>query len=54
MYFDRKCKITYICNGGTIFSEDNRLTDSENYPPLSEAGVEEVERICDYLKKARN
>lgn len=51
MYFDRKCKITYICNGGTIFSEDDRLTDSENYPPLSEAGVEEVERICEFLKK---
>ena len=51
MYFDRKCKITYICNGGTIFSEDDRLTDSENYRPLSEAGVEEVEKICDFLKK---
>lgn len=51
MYFDRKCKITFICNGGTIFSEDNRFTDSEKYPPLSEAGVEEVEKICDFLRK---
>ena len=51
MYFDRKCKITFICNGATIYSEDDRFTDSETYPPLSDAGIEEIERICDYLKK---
>lgn len=51
MYFDRKCKITFICNGATIYSEDDRFTDSENYPPLNEAGQEEIEKICDYLKK---
>ena len=51
MFFNRKCKITFICSGATIFSEDNRFTDSEKYPPLSEAGIEEVEKICDFLKK---
>lgn len=51
MYFNRKCKITFICNGATLFSEDDRFTDSENYPPLNEKGQEEIERICDYLKK---
>ncbi len=51
MYFDRKCKITFICNGTTIFSEDGRLTDVENYPPLSDKGQEEIEKICEFLKK---
>lgn len=51
MYFDRKCKITFICNGATIYSEDDRFTDSETYPPLNDAGQEEMERICDFLKK---
>lgn len=51
MYFDRKCKITFICNGATIYSEDDRFTDSEAYPPLNDAGQEEIERICDFLKK---
>lgn len=50
MYFNRKCKVTFICNGSTIFSEDDRFTDSEHYPPLSESGQEEVEKICKYLK----
>ena len=51
MYFDRKCKITFICNGATIYSEDDRFTDSEAYPPLNDAGQDEIERICDFLKK---
>lgn len=50
MYFDRKCKVTFICNGATIYSEDDRFTDSESYPPLSDAGVEEIEKICEFLK----
>ena len=51
MYFDRKCKITFICNGSSIYSEDGRLTDNENYPPLSDRGQEEIEKICEFLKK---
>lgn len=51
MYFDRKCKITFICNGTTIFSDENRFTDSEDYPPLSEYGIEEMNKICQFLKK---
>lgn len=50
MYFNRKCKITFICNGATIFSEEDRFTDSETYPPLSETGQEEIEKICEFLK----
>ncbi len=51
MYFNRKCKVTFICNGATIFSEDDRFTDSENYPPLSEAGQQEIEKICDFIRQ---
>ncbi len=50
MYFSRKCKITFICNGETIYSEDGRFTDSENYPPLSDTGQDEIEKICEFLK----
>ncbi len=50
MYFDRRCKITFICNGATIYSEDDRFTDSEAYPPLNDAGQDEIERICEFLK----
>ena len=50
MYFDRKCKITFICNGATIYSEDGRFTDSETYPPLNDAGQDEIEKICEFLK----
>lgn len=51
MYFNRKCKITFICHGATIYSETGRLSDVENYPNLSEIGKFEVERICEYLKR---
>jgi len=51
MYFDRKCKITFISHGATIYSEENRFSDTENYPPLNEAGQEEIEKICEFLKQ---
>ena len=51
MYFSRKCKITFICHGATIYSEENRLSDVENYPQLSELGQDEVERIAEYLRR---
>ncbi len=51
MYFNRRCKITFICNGATIYSEDDRFTDSENYPPLSENGQQEIEKICEFIRK---
>lgn len=50
MYFDRKCKITFICHGSTIFSEEGRFSDMENHPPLNENGVDEMIKICEYLK----
>ena len=51
MYFSRKCKITFICNGSTVYSEDDRFTDAESYPPLNDAGQEEIEKICEYLRE---
>ena len=51
MYFNRKCKITFICHGATIYTEEHRFSDVENYPQLSELGQEEVERICEFLKR---
>ncbi|MCI1273754.1 MAG: phosphoglycerate mutase family protein [Clostridiaceae bacterium] len=53
MYFDRKCKITYIAHGATIYSDENRFSDVENYPPLSEEGIEEVNKLCDFLRIRR-
>ena len=51
MYFNRKCKITFICNGTTIYSDDYRFTDSETYPPLNDNGQDEIEKICEFLKR---
>ena len=51
MYFSRKCKITYICHGATIYSDEFRFSDVENYPPITENGYEEMEKICDYFDK---
>lgn len=48
--FNRKCKITFIAHGATIHSEENRVSEKENYPPLNDAGEEEIEKICKWLK----
>lgn len=53
MFKERLCKITYIAHGATIYTEENRLTDNENYPPLNEEGYEETEHICSFLKIRR-
>lgn len=53
MYFDRKCKITFICHGATIYSEEGRFSDRDNHPPLNENGVEEMVKICEYLKNRK-
>ena len=50
MYFNRKCKITFVCHGATIYSEEGRFSDAENYPPLSDFGEEEMNSVCKYLK----
>jgi len=49
--FNRKCKITFISHGSTVHSEENRLSDTDNYPPINDAGEVEIEKICEWLKK---
>lgn len=49
--FKRKCKITFISHGETVYTQESRISDSEKYPPLTENGQEEIERVCNYLKK---
>jgi broad specificity phosphatase PhoE len=50
MYFSRKCKITFVCHGATIYSEEGRFSDALNYPPISELGEEEMRSISNYIK----
>jgi len=47
--FNRKCKITFIRHGSTIYTEENRLLDDENYPPLNENGRMEMEKISNWV-----
>ena len=49
--FRRKCKITFIKHGSTIYSEENRMSDKQNYPPLSEIGKIEATNIANWIQK---
>lgn len=49
--FKRKCKITFIRHGSTIYSDENRLSDNQNYPPLNELGKFEAARIANWIQK---
>lgn len=49
--FNRKCKITFIAHGATIHSEENIVSNNDKYPPINEAGEEEINKICDWLKR---
>lgn len=49
--FNRLCKIIFIRHGATSYSEEKRLYDSEDYPPLNELGKEETQKIAHWLKE---
>ena len=49
MFIRRKCKITFIKHGATINTEENRFFDDGNFPPLNEAGREEIEKISKWV-----
>ena len=49
--FRRKCKIIFITHGATVHTLDGIISDAEKYPKLNEFGEEEIENVCDYLKK---
>lgn len=50
-FLKRKCKITFIRHGATINSEENRLFDDENYPPLNNDGIVEIQKIANWVKQ---
>lgn len=47
----RKCKIIFVHHGATIYSDENRLSDKSDYPPLNEAGREEIIKLVELLKQ---
>lgn len=49
--FQRKCKITFISHGSTIYSEDNRFNEKSDYPQLNENGYNEIRSITDFIKR---
>lgn len=48
--FNRKCKIIFIRHGSTIYTDQNRLYDTDEYPPLNAQGRLEIEKSCNWLK----
>ena len=46
----RKCKITFVAHGATVHSEESIYSDKEQYPPLSELGESEINKVCEYLQ----
>ena len=49
MLFKRKCTITFIAHGSTLYTEENRICDKESHPPLNEQGQEEAELIANWI-----
>lgn len=49
--FKRRCKITFVAHGATIYSMGGIIGQSLKYPKLNEFGEEEVERVCEYLSR---
>ena len=48
--FKRKCKITFITHGATVYTLDGIICNTEKSPKLNEYGEEEIEKVCEYLK----
>ncbi|MCQ2958402.1 MAG: histidine phosphatase family protein [Candidatus Gastranaerophilales bacterium] len=48
--FKRKCKIILIRHGATIYNEQGRLYDSEDYPPINQKGKIEMDNLAHWLK----
>ena len=46
----RKCKITFIRHGATIYTDTDRLCDKVNYPPITEVGKDEMTAISQWVK----
>ena len=48
--FEKQCKIIFIRHGSTIFNDQGRLCDFDNYPPINEKGKEEMIKVTKWLK----
>ena len=49
--FKRKCKITFISHGATIYSKEGIMGCDLKYPKLNDFGEDELDRVCEYLKQ---
>ena len=49
--FKRRCKITFITHGATVYSLDGIINNTVKYPKINEIGEEEIEKVCEYLEK---
>lgn len=49
MFFNRKCKITFIKHGATINTEEHRFFDDGNFPAINENGKYEMEKISEWV-----
>lgn len=47
--FKRKCKVILIRHGSTIYSEQGRLYDNDDYPPINQKGKIEMENLTKWL-----
>lgn len=47
--FKRKCKVILIRHGSTIYSDQNRLYDSDEYPPINQKGKIQIENLTKFL-----
>ena len=45
----RKCKIIFIRHGSTIYNEQGRLFDLEDYPPITQKGKDEMDSLAKWL-----
>ncbi|OGI01864.1 MAG: hypothetical protein A2287_09850 [Candidatus Melainabacteria bacterium RIFOXYA12_FULL_32_12] len=50
--FDRKCKIIFISHGSTIYTDQNRLYEVEDYPPINEKGQKEIYKLANWLRNS--
>ena len=48
--FKRKCKVTFIAHGSTVYSEENRITDRQDYPQINDTGYIEINKILEFIK----
>ena len=48
--FNRKCKITYIAHGATIFTENHKLSSGYQYPPINKNGETQMYKIVEFIK----